>query len=127
MKKTYFFAALLFAAIGTTSISSCSSEETAAQQSKAAVSVEKTDEMLKFENSLKIWMQSKRESGSSQNVTAEVTELIKKDASELLTSLGKNGAEATGKANPNTDELVRAAIREYSKKLTNMYHQQKNN
>ena len=81
--------------------------------------------MLNFESSLKTYFQSKQQSTTDLKQKAQTAEETVKAANELLTSIGKTALSK--KANQSPDELIRTAMKEYSKKLTEMYNQQKNN
>lgn len=122
MKKTkLLFAGIIFTAL---SLTSCSSNESVVEAPKT-VEFSKTTEMLNFESSLKTYFQSKQQTSPDSKVKAQTTEETVKVANELLASLGKT--ELSKKANQSPDELIRIAMKEYSKKLTEMYNQQKNN
>ena len=105
------------------SFTACSSNENVIETTKP-IEFAKTTEMLNFESSLKEYFQSKREKGNETSKVVANTQ-ITKDANALLKSIGKS--DLASKTNQNTDELVRTAMKEYSKKLTEMYNQQKNN
>jgi hypothetical protein len=121
MKKTgLLFATGLLAAMLT---ASCSKETPQAVFPAAPTAVfAKTPEMLGFEAALKKWMQAKQESqvGGIANTAAEQAEQA---ANTLLVSIGKQ--HMAQKPGISTDELMRTALQEYSKKLTEMYNQQK--
>ena len=122
MKKTkLLFAVIIFTAI---SLTSCSSNE-GVVEAPETVEFAKTTEMLNFESSLKTYFQSKQQSTTDLKQKAQTAEETVKAANELLTSIGKT--ELSKKANQSPDELIRTAMKEYSKKLTEMYNQQKNN
>ncbi len=122
MNKTkLFFAGIIFTAI---SLTSCSSNESVVEAPET-IEFAKTTEMLNFESSLKTYFQSKQQSSSNSNVKTRATEETVKVANELLTSLGKTDLAKQTEQNP--DLLIRIAMKEYSKKLTEMYNQQKNN
>ena len=122
MKKTkLLFAVIIFTAI---SLTSCSSNESVVEAPET-IEFAKTTEMLNFESSLKTYFQSKQQSSSNSNVKTRATEETVKVANELLTSLGKTDLAKQTEQNP--DLLIRIAMKEYSKKLTEMYNQQKNN
>ncbi|MFT3794160.1 hypothetical protein [Flavobacterium sp.] len=120
MRKTQLLiAGMLTLAI---TLTSCSSEDKAVQQQENARTVElaKTTEMLDFESSLKDWMQAKRENvGTTSRAAAD--EQIARQAKALLGSIGEN---ETASKEQTTDELVRATMRAYSKKLTEQYRAQ---
>ncbi|MGL5892194.1 MAG: hypothetical protein ACRC3B_20030 [Bacteroidia bacterium] len=123
MKRTrLLFAGILLSGIV---LSSCGKESSVAEKAPATAVFVKTAEMLDFESALKVWMQSKHESSLSGNVNSAAKNSAEKSAKTLLISLGKT--DIANNANQNTDELVRAAMQEYSRKLTEMYNQQKNN
>ena len=122
MKKTkLLFAVIIFTAI---SLTSCSSNESVVEAPET-VEFAKTTEMLNLESSLKTYFQSKQQSTTDLKQKAQTAEETVKAANELLTSIGKT--ELSKKANQSPDELIRTAMKEYSKKLTEMYNQQKNN
>lgn len=81
--------------------------------------------MLNFESSLKTYFQSKQQSSSDFKLKTQATEETVKVANELLNSIGKK--ELSKQAEQNPDLLIRTAMKEYSKKLTEMYNQQKIN
>lgn len=112
-------ASLLVSAI---TLTSCSSEEKAVQQTENAKTVEfaKTTEMLNFESALKDWMQAKRENAGTTS-RATVDDQISREAKALLVAIGQDEAAAKQQT---TDELVRVAMRAYSKKLTEQYRAQ---
>ena len=115
---------LIFAGIviSASMLTSCgSSEEVATAENSKTVEFAKTTEMLNFESSLKEWFQAKRENVSGTAKVAISTK-ITEDAKTLLSSIGKS--EIASKSNQNTDELVREAMKAYSEKLTEMYHEQ---
>ncbi len=118
---------LLFAGIFISGLmlTSCVSNEILVDETPPTVVFAKTTEMLNFESSLKSWMLSKKESEMNSKQRLLVTQDIEKVAKELLVSLGKN--EIVSKSIENPDELIRITLKEYSKKLTEMYNQQKNN
>lgn len=101
---------------------SCSSEEKAVQQTENAKTVEfaKTTEMLNFESALKDWMQAKRENAATTSRTT-ADDQISREAKALLTTIGES---ETAAKKQTTDELVRATMRAYSKKLTEQYRAQ---
>lgn len=122
MKKTKLFLSSIL--LSGMLFISCGSEETTVEQNVETIAFSKTDEMLNFENALKTWMQFKKGDKlyTKQNPTLILeTEKASKD---LLVAIGKD--EFIGKAELSTDELVRLTMKEYSKKLTEMYNQQKN-
>lgn len=106
-------------------LTSCgSNEELANAETAKTIEFAKTTEMLNFESSLKEWFQAKSQkvTGASKVAT---NNKIAEDAKLLLTSIGKT--EIANKTTQNTEELVREAMKAYSEKLTEMYHQQTNN
>ena len=105
-------------------LTSCGSNESVVEE-PASVEFAKTTEMLNFESSLKTYFQSKQQTSSDSKAKAQATEETVKAANELLVSIGKT--EMVRKANQSSDDLIRTAMKEYSKKLTEMYNQQKNN
>lgn len=106
------------------SLTSCSSNESIVEAPES-VKFAKTTEMLNFESSLKTYFQSKQQTSTDSKVATQTTEETVKVANELLTSIGKT--ELSKKANQRPEELIRIAMKEYSKKLTEMYNQQKKN
>lgn len=121
MKKTkLFFAGMI---ISVMCLVSCGSEETTVEKSATTFEFAKTTEMLNFESSLKLWMQSKREENPNSKQSSEVTLVTEKAAQELLVSIGKS--DLAEKTNQSSDELIRIAMKEYSKKLTEIYNNSK--
>jgi hypothetical protein len=120
--KKLLFAGIFISAL---MLTSCVSNEILVDETPPSVVFAKTTEMLNFESSLKSWMLSKKESEMNSKQRLLVTQDIEKVAKELLVSLGKN--EIVSKSIENPDELIRITLKEYSKKLTEMYNQQKNN
>ena len=110
--------------ISTLLLTSCSSNESVVEAPET-VEFAKTTQMLNFENSLKNYFQTKQQTASDFKAKATAIDETVKFANELLTSIGKD--ELSKKANQSPDELIRIAMKEYSKKLTEMYNQQKNN
>ena len=100
---------------------SCASEEIT--QKQVRVEFTKTSEMQNFEKKLRNWHSSKGDD-IDLNIKATATEDIEKATRELLVSLGKTEIEFERKSYRRTDEYVRMAMREYSKKLTEMYNHQ---
>lgn len=122
MKKTkLLFAGMIITAL---SLTSCSSNESAVEAPESVVFA-KTTEMLNFESSLKTYFKTKQESSAETKQKSQASEETVKVANELLTSLGKTDLAKQTEQNP--DLLIRTAMKEYSKKLTEMYNQQKNN
>ncbi len=121
-KAKLFIAGILLSGIAFTS---CGREGAEVQKTPATVVFAKTPEMLNFESALKTWMRSKHEASVSGKINAETKVATDKAAKDLLVSLGKS--EVAGNGALSTDELVRATMKEYSKKLTEMSNQQKNN
>lgn len=118
-KLKFIFAGLIISA---SMLTSCgSSEELATTENTKKVEFAKTTAMLNFESSLKEWFQAKRENVSGTSKVAISTK-ITDDAKALLVSIGKS--EIASKTTQNTDELVRDAMKAYSEKLTEMYHEQ---
>jgi hypothetical protein len=122
MNRTKQFFAVIF--ISALLLTSCGINESVVEE-PASVEFAKTTEMLNFESSLKTYFQSKQQTSSDSKVKAQATEETVKAANELLVSIGKT--EMVRKANQSSDELIRTAMKEYSKKLTEMYNQQQNN
>jgi biopolymer transport protein ExbB/TolQ len=105
-------------------IISCASEEVI-QSKTTSFKFEKTNEMQNFEKKLRSWHGSKNDN-IDQKIKTQATEDIEKATRELLVSLGKTESEFTKNSNQSTDEYVRIALKEYSKKLTEMYNRQNN-
>lgn len=123
MNKLKFIIAGLI--ISATMLTSCASNEEALTAENAkTVEFAKTTAMLNFESSLKEWFQTKNTNVNGTSKVA-ISNKISDDAKALLVSIGKS--EIASKTTQNTDELVRNAMKAYSEKLTEMYHQQKNN
>lgn len=120
-KIKLFFTGIIFTTI---SLTSCSSNESVVEAPET-VEFAKTTEMLNFESSLKTYFQSKHQSSSDSKLKTQATEETVKVANELLNSIGKK--ELSKQAEQNPDLLIRTAMKEYSKKLTEMYNQQKIN
>ncbi len=120
-KIKLFFTGIIFTTI---SLTSCSSNESVVEAPET-VEFAKTTDMLNFESSLKTYFQSKQQSSSDSKLKTQATEETVKVANELLNSIGKK--ELSKQAEQNPDLLIRTAMKEYSKKLTEMYNQQKNN
>jgi hypothetical protein len=110
--------------ISTLMLASCASNESVIEE-PASVEFAKTTEMLNFESSLKTYFQSKQQSSTDSKQKSQATEETVKVAIELLASLGKTDLAKQTEQNP--DLLIRTAMKEYSKKLTEMYNQQNNN
>lgn len=121
MKKIKMLSAGLF--MIALSLTSCGSEESVATNKANTVEFAKTDVMLNFEYSLKNWFQAKRENSGNESLKSAENQ-ITKEAKTLLTALGKS--EIAEKKSQSTDELVRAAMKAYSEKLTEMYRTQQN-
>lgn len=102
-------------------IVSCASEEIT--QKKVRAELIKTTEMQNFEKELRNWNSSKGDD-IDLNTKTDATENIEKATKELLVSLGKTEIEFERKSYRRTDEYVRMAMREYSKKLAEMYNHQ---
>lgn len=122
MKKTkLLFASTFMVAL---SLTSCVSNESAVEE-PVSVEFAKTTEMLNFESSLKTYFQTKQESSADSKQKSQATEETIKAANELLVSIGKT--DLARKTEQNPDVQIRIAMKEYSKKLTEMFNQQKNN
>ena len=120
MKKMHFiFAGMFILAIG---LASCNSEEAAVKENAAAsFEFAKTPEMLDFEKALKDYMISKHQDGTTNAKSkAPDAKIVKEKAIQLLNSLDK--AELASQAG-ETEQLLSVAMKEYSKKLTQMYNQ----
>ena len=120
MKKMHFiFAGMFILAIG---LASCNSEEAAVKENAAAsFEFAKTPEMLGFEKAFKDYMLSKHQSGTSDTKSkAGDGQVAKEKAIQLLNSLDK--AELASQQ-VETEQLLLVAMKEYSKKLTQMYNQ----
>lgn len=126
MKKTrLFIAGILLSGL---LLTSCASEENMVEQNAKTVEFAKTAEMINFESSLKLWFQHKRENKGNDDAkqSTQVSNKITEAAKKLLVSLGKSENEIVSKTNQSNDEVVRMAMKEYSKKLTEIYHKQIN-
>lgn len=119
--KKLFFAGIFISAM---TLTSCISNESVVEE-PVSVKFAKTTEMLNFENSLKTYFQSKQQTSTNSKVKAQATKETVKIANELLASLGRT--DLASKSEQNPDLLIRTAMKEYSKKLTEMFNQQKNN
>lgn len=105
---------------------SCSSEDAVTKDNTEAFKFAKTPEMVNFETALRTYMRSKQQGGTSTAKSKIDNELVVKEkAIVLLTSLGKQ--QLAGEKNMETEQLLLVAMKEYSKKLTGMYHQSKIN
>lgn len=120
MKKSYlFFKGLLLVVLMT----SCSSEETLVKENTTAFEISKTPEMQGFDAALKTYLRGKKENaGNKSNVKEEDTKVMKEKTILLLNSIGKS--ELAAQETMDTDQLMLLALREYSKKLTEMRKQQ---
>jgi hypothetical protein len=128
MKKLSLIFAGVF--ISAMVLTSCNSEEKVVEQNAATVEFAKTTEMLNFESALKDYMKYRHENTANiqtEKVKSESKKIIETDAKVLLTSLGTSETEIASKTNQSTEILVSIAMKAYSKKLTEMYNQQKNN
>lgn len=100
---------------------SCSSEDAVTKDNTEAFKFEKTPEMVNFETALRTYMRNKREGGTTDTKSKTDNEIVAKEkAMVLLTSLGKQ--QLAGEGNMETEQLLLVAMKEYSKKLTSMYH-----
>jgi hypothetical protein len=106
-------------------VTSCSNEEKNGEQVQIASSVSKTEKMLRFENALKNWFESKGESNSNvlrqNNVQTNLE--IENQATILLQELGVSQSKIEAKKAISNDMLVYFTLEEYSKKLSLMYNQ----
>ena len=99
MNKTkLFFAGIIFTAI---SLTSCSSNESVVEAPET-VEFAKTTEMLKFENSLKNYFQTKQQTASDAKAKAIATDETVKVANELLNSIGKSELAKQAEQNPDS-------------------------
>jgi hypothetical protein len=123
MKKSYlFFKGLLLVVLMT----SCSSEEALVKENTTAFEISKTPEMQGFDAALKTYLRAKKENaGNKSNLKEEDTKLMKEKTILLLNSIGKS--ELAAQETMDTDQLMLLALREYSKKLTEMRKQQNSN
>lgn len=121
MKKMY----LIFAGIVLSASLqiSCSSEEAVTQETANAAFL-KTPEMVSFETALKDYIISNR----SGNPTAKSSsgKIMERESVKLLTSLNVAETDIATSKELSSHELVKLAMKEYSKKLTEMYNQPKN-
>ena len=90
--------------------------------------VEKTENMLNFENSLKNWFQSQnevKENSLSKKTNTNTNLIIENNSKKLLEEIGINQNVIESKSKLSNEELVTFAMEEYSKKLSEMYNQNK--
>ena len=108
-------------------VTSCSNEEKNVAQVQTVSPVLKTARMLSFESSLKDWYASKGESNSDvlhkNNMQANLE--IENQATSLLKEMGVNQTTIDAKKVISNEMLVYFALEEYSKKLSQMYNQNK--
>ena len=108
------------------SCSNYNDEKTEVQQ-QAISPVLKTAKMVSFEKALKDFYESKatNESGVLNKRTAQTKLEVQNEAITLLQELGTNQNVIEEKKSMSTDGLVYFALEEYSKKLSQMYNQNK--
>lgn len=106
---------------------SCSSEDAVTKEKTEAFKFEKTPEMVNFETALRTYMRNKQQGGTTTDTKSKTDNelVVKEKAMVLLTSLGKQ--QLAGEENMGTEQLLLVAMKEYSKKLTSMYHERKIN
>lgn len=123
MKKSYlFFKGLLLVVLMT----SCSSEEALVKENTTAFEISKTPEMQGFDAALKTYLRAKKENTANKSdLKEEDTKVMKEKTILLLNSIGKS--ELAAQETMDTDQLMLLALREYSKKLTEMRKQQNSN
>ena len=105
------------------SCSNYNDEKTGVQQ-QAISPVLKTAKMISFEKALKDFYESKAENNSNKS-NAKINLEVQNQAITLLKELGINETEVDAKKAISTDGLVYFALEEYSKKLSQMYNQNK--
>jgi transcriptional regulator of met regulon len=120
MKKQILFCVVILMAVST--VSSCSSptDEKVEVPTQAANLVLKSSRMLIFEASLKEWFRTRDETKSG-SLTKQSSDEIQIQASALLTEIGISQSVIESKTAEN--ELVMYALEQYSKKLNEMYNQ----
>lgn len=107
-------------------MTSCSSEEALVKENTTALEISKTPEMQGFDAALKTYLRSKKENaGNKSNVKEEDAKVMKEKTILLLNSIGKS--ELAAQETMDTDQLMLLALREYSKKLTEMRKEQNSN
>ena len=84
--------------------------------------------MLNFEHSLKEWFQSRRESSNdplARKASNEANLAIENSSLELLNEIGVTpaGIESKSKNEYYDNQLVSFTLKEYSKKLSELYNQ----
>jgi hypothetical protein len=118
MKKIHLiFAGVFTLAMGLASCSS--SEEPVSTENAGNFEFSKTQEMLDFESALKGYMIAKQGDPDGKKKTVD-EQNMKENAIRLLKSL--NQADLSNEQ-AETDDIVTLAMKEYSKKLTEMYKQ----
>jgi hypothetical protein len=120
-KQILFCAAYLILAVITISCSTAN-EDKAAIQPQTVNAVMKTEKMLSFESSLKVWFQSRNENGTT-TLGKQSSDAIKSQSKALLTEIGVSQNDIEGKVSVSDDALVMFTLEQYSKKLQEMYNQ----
>lgn len=123
-KQILFCATFLILVFSTTTSCSTTNDDAEEIQSKTVNAILKTEKMLNFESSLKVWFQSLDENGIS-TLKNQSIDLIKNQCLELLTEIGVNKNEIESKIKISDDALIMFTLEQYSKKLSESY-QQKN-
>ncbi len=123
MKKQILFCATFLIYVCSTT-TSCSTTNDGAEeiQSKTENAVLKTEKMLSFESSLKVWFQSRNENGIS-TLNNQSIDVIKNQCLELLTEIGVNKNDIESKIKISDDALIMFTLEQYSKKLQEKYNQ----
>lgn len=107
-------------------MTSCSSEEALVKENTTAFEISKTPEMQGFDAALKTYLRAKKENTANKSdLKEEDTKVMKEKTILLLNSIGKS--ELVAQETMDTDQLMLLALREYSKKLTEMRKQQNSN
>ena len=120
MKKIYLIFAGMF--VLATGLVSCSSEDAVTKENTEAFKFAKTPEMVNFETALRTYMRNKQQGGTTDIKPKTDNELVVKEkAVVLLNSLGKQ--QLAAQKDMETEQLLLVAMKEYSKKLTGMYHE----
>ena len=125
MKKTYFYAGLLFVALSASGITSCSSEETIAQKPQTTAQlrsneIAKTAEMEAFKNTLKDFAKQRAENRKNGNqIETTLSNLsddpsIVKAARTLLLSEGYTIADLEKETSNNPAKLISLALKAYT-------------
>jgi hypothetical protein len=119
MKRTYLLTGLFLMTLVSFSMTSCSTEETAAQEAARTSKVEKTPEMVKFETALKAWVKYKAENSGNAKSTELAKEreaIISKEAEAFLTSEGYSTNDIKNKTANNSAQLISMALHAYAEK-----------